>query len=253
MNCEKCQELLSDFVDGTLTNSDRHTLSAHLEECLSCVSVHTEINSIVSFCREHREEYVAPPNAQALWLRISNTVEGERAMQQTQAAAKVASASASENFLSRLLGRSWELSFPQMVTAVTAIIVAVALATAFGLQRMHGAESGQLAGNKDGGNNEQHALPSVAGGAGFSNPHERLRQQEMEIEYLTQRVEPLKVSWNPQIRETFERNMSVYDRAIEDSLGGLKQNPHDEISEEMLTAALDDKKELLKEFADIGH
>ena len=179
-------------------------------------------------------------------------------MRSASTSANVASGVSSENFLSRLLGRSWELSFAQMVTAVTAIIVAVALATAFGLQRMRGgAENSQIADNKDGGGSsrgeEQRALPSVADGSGFSNPKERMRQQEMEIDYLTQRVEPLKVSWNPQVRETFERNMSVYDRAIEDSLGGLKQNPHDEISEEMLTAALDDKKELLKEFADIGH
>ncbi len=75
MNCEKCHELLSDFLEGTLTDKDRTTLSAHLDECLSCVGVRDELNGIVTFCRDHRGEYVAPPNEKALWLRIRNTIE----------------------------------------------------------------------------------------------------------------------------------------------------------------------------------
>ena len=56
MNCEKCQELLSDFLDDAMTTSDRAEFSAHLEECLPCFNVHAEMNSIVTFCREHRGE-----------------------------------------------------------------------------------------------------------------------------------------------------------------------------------------------------
>ena len=77
MNCEKCQDLLSDFLDGALSGDDHATLSSHLEECLPCLNVHSELSSIVTFCREHRGEYVAPPNERALWLRIQNTVESE--------------------------------------------------------------------------------------------------------------------------------------------------------------------------------
>ena len=53
------------------------------------------------------------------------------------------------------------------------------------------------------------------------------------------------------MRETFDRNMSVIDAAVNDSMSRLTQNPHDEVSVDILNVALDDKVQLLKEFADL--
>jgi len=53
------------------------------------------------------------------------------------------------------------------------------------------------------------------------------------------------------MRETFDRNMSVIDAAVNDSLSQLTQNPHDEISEEILNGALNDKIQLLQEFSQL--
>jgi hypothetical protein len=80
---------------------------------------------------------------------------------------------------------------------------------------------------------------------------DRYRQQAQVIEYWNQRVELNKARWNPQMRETFDRNMGVIDAAVKDSMGRLSQNPHDEISEDILNAALGDKIALLKEFAEL--
>ena len=41
--------------------------------------------------------------------------------------------------------------------------------------------------------------------------------------------------------------MKVIDQAVNDSLDELKRNPHDEISEQMLNEALNDKLALLKD------
>jgi hypothetical protein len=62
-------------------------------------------------------------------------------------------------------------------------------------------------------------------------------------------VELNKARWNPQMRETFDKNLSVIDAAVNESMRQLSLNPHDEVSEEILNAALNDKAELLKEFA----
>ena len=53
------------------------------------------------------------------------------------------------------------------------------------------------------------------------------------------------------MREAFERNMTVIDQAVNYSRDELRRNPHDEVSEEMLNSALNDKMELLREFADL--
>ena len=75
MNCEKCRDLVSEFVDGSLGREDFSTLNSHLEECLECAGVRTDLNAIVSFCRDQRGQYEAPPNERALWLRIRNVIE----------------------------------------------------------------------------------------------------------------------------------------------------------------------------------
>ncbi|MGA9997990.1 MAG: zf-HC2 domain-containing protein [Pyrinomonadaceae bacterium] len=243
MNCEKCQELLSDFVDGALSDADRRTLSAHLEECLSCTNVRGELDSIVSFCSAQRGVYDDVPNERAMWLRIRNVIESEQSATAAAAAAKSSNASRRG-----WLGRSWELSFSQMALAVSAIIIVVALATALSLQRVRNAPAVQTAsasagdnGNGRGGKMAANATPLV---------DDRLRQQQAALDYWNNRVEARKVRWNPQMRETFERNLSVYDQAIRDTREELMRNPHDEVSEEMLNAALNDKMELLKEFSE---
>src|ERR1044072_5662523 len=138
MNCEKCQELLSDFLDDALSHEDPGRLDAAREEFLSCFAGRDELHSIVSFCRENRAEYLAPPNERALWLRIRNTIEGERVAAAAVGASAQARAGAQqgESWWKQLMGRSWELSLSQMTGAVAAITVAVALITAFSMQRM---------------------------------------------------------------------------------------------------------------------
>jgi hypothetical protein len=234
MNCEKYQDLLSDFVDGLLTHSDQDTVEAHLKTCGVCTEARGDLEAIVGFCREHRGEYDASPNERALWLRISNMIESELS---------VASATAvppGAGWWFRLMNRSWELSFPQLAAAVTVIIIVVSVVTNVGLRRFSfsGVSSGV-----------QSSGPVLVGNG--SSVQDRFRQQQQVVAYWNQRVELNKARWNPQMRETFDRNMNVIDAAVNDSMSRLTQNPHDEVSEEILNSALNDKVELLKEFADL--
>ena len=251
MNCEKCQELLSDFLDGALKVEDRATLNTHLEECLSCLAVRDELHSILNFCQEYRGEYVAPPNERALWLRIRNTIEGERA-----AAAVVGQRSLTvrgESWWKRLMNRSWELSFSQMMGAVAVIAIAVALITAFSMQRMQQGASavGADPTSASASTNRAGLTNAVSPTISVSDVDDRTRQQQLAIEYWNQRIEERKALWSPQMREAFERNLNVIDQAVNYSRDELRRNPHDEVSEEMLNSALNDKMELLREFSDL--
>ena len=76
-------------------------------------------------------------------------------------------------------------------------------------------------------------------------------QQQQAINYWNQRVETNKARWNQGMRDTFERNLKVIDQAVNDSLNELNRDPHDEVSEEMLNAALNEKLALLREFSDL--
>ncbi|HEV2915404.1 MAG TPA: zf-HC2 domain-containing protein [Pyrinomonadaceae bacterium] len=248
MNCEKCQDLLSDFLDGALSTDDSHVLSSHLEECLSCIGARDDLDSIVSFCREHREEYVSPPNERALWLRIRNIIESDPATAAVAATHQHADARR-ESWWARLMNRSWELSLPQLTAAITAIAIAVSLATAFSLQRM------QDFGRQQASASHNESARSSSGKTDAPTTmlavDDRVRHQQMEIDYWNKRIQQQMVRWSPQTRQSFERNLNVINQALADSRNQLIVNPHDEVSEEMLNSALNEKMQLLKEFSDL--
>jgi anti-sigma factor RsiW len=249
MNCEKCHELLSDYLDGALGRDDHAAFSAHLEKCFPCFNVHAELNSIVSFCRDHRGEYdIAPPNERALWLRIRNTVEAESAAAAAATARDTRPAARRENWWSRMMGRSWELSLPQVAMAVVAIIVVASLATVFGLRGLQRVGAGQSVAAND--LNSRGATNSLAVAGRDADLNNRAWQQQ-QIKYWSQVIEERKGHWSPQVRQDFEHNLNLLDETVEDSLRKLSEQPHDEVTEEMLNAALSDKMQLLKEFSDL--
>ena len=227
MNCEKCQELIHDLLDGTLSRADEFTLNTHLKECLDCEAVRQDLSAILGFCRSHRGEYETPPNPQALWLRIRNVVEAEASN------VKVKAKAPHKSFLGDLLGRSWELSLPQLASFAVAIVLLVSIATVVGIRRF--------------GNNPVVEQPQQQA----SNINERVFQRQQVINYWKQRVELNKARWSPEMRDTFDRNLQVIDAAVTQSLNELNRNPHDDISEQMLNESLNDKLALLKEFSDL--
>jgi len=255
MNCEKCQELLSDFLDDAMSAAERAAFSAHLEECLECYHAHSELDSVISFCRETRGQYDAPPNEQTLWLRIRNTVESE-ATARANAPHPIRQARR-ESWLTRAMHRSWQLSFSQMVTAIIAIVIFASLATILGvrsLQSNSGSATPSLnSTSNSSGNGTSGQTVALAASDGNSQVFELKDRpwQQQEINYLTQVVTERKSHWNPQVRADFERNLELLDQTVNESLQRLSAHPHDEVTEEMLNAALNDKMQLLKEFSDL--
>ena len=233
MNCEKCQDLISDFVDGSLSQQERNTLSQHLDECLDCADVRSDLHSIISFCRSQRGQYEAPPNDKALWLRIRNVIEAE-----TVSAASMPARARSS--WTGWIGKTWELSFPQLAAATAAIVLVVSLSTAVGFRRWQSSGVNSVAGP---------AIENLSVAA--ENLRSRISQQQHAINYWNQRIEYNKARWSPQMRETFDRNLKVIDDTVNASFENLSRNPHDEVSEEMLNAALNEKLSLLKEFAEL--
>ena len=231
MNCERCQELIGDLIDGTLSGADESTLKTHLDECLDCVSVRQDLTSILSYCHAHRGEYEAPPNERALWVGIRNVIEAE--MWSAAPVVPVINETPREK---SWWSRSWELSFPQLASLAVGIVLLVSLVTVVGLRRW------------------QTTTPVIADRVGDvtnASITDRVWQRQQVINYWNQRIELNKARWSSDMRATFDRNMRVIDQAVSDSMNELNRNPHDEVSEQMLNEALNDKLALLKEFSDL--
>jgi hypothetical protein len=201
-----------------------------LSACAPCAEARAELNAIVAYCHEHRGEYEAVPNEHAMWLGISNVIEAERGSRE------VAAVPASAGWWFRLTNRSWQLTFPQLATSIAATIVVAVLLTFAGMKVAN------LRGIRTGG---------VTLGSDVSNVHDRVRQQEQIVAYWNKRVELNKARWTQQMRDAFDKDMAVYDGTVNEAMRRLDQNPHDEVSEDVLNAALNDKIALLKEFGDL--
>jgi hypothetical protein len=228
MNCETCQELIHDLVDGSISQRDEFTLNTHLKECLDCESVRQDLASIVGFCRTQRGQYETPPNAPAMWLRIRNVIEAELP-------SHIANTETKPSFLGRLLGHSWELSLPQLAASAAAIVLVVSLATVVGLRRF-------------GGYGPSAAPPPQIEA---SNMNERLWKHRQIVDYWNQRIELSKARWSPENRASFEEGLKAYDESFAASLDELKKHPNDEFNQQMVTDIMNDKVNFLKEYGDL--
>ena len=74
MNCRKCKEMLSDLLDSALNETERASVSQHLQECLSCYTLHFELAAIVSFSREYRDGDDSPLDSKARWSRLQQSL-----------------------------------------------------------------------------------------------------------------------------------------------------------------------------------
>lgn len=251
MNCNQCEDLIGDFLDGTLGREDQALLGAHLEECLTCMGMSDEMRAIITLAHAEREREIAPPDARTLWLHIRDVIEIEEYPAVARESAPVrrsANAGTGEGFWSNLWNKRWEMSLPQMTAALASLVIVVALVTALGLQGVRGiagdgARESSLVGgaNNSSGQTVAVARPIV---------DDLLRQQRADMEYLNQRVAQRQTRWTPQMRETFDRSIAAVDQAVNDSINDLRANPGDQVSGEMLTVALDNKAELLRQFSE---
>lgn len=233
MNCEKCQELLSEFLDGTLGHSEHAAVGAHIAACVMCDAAREDFHAIIAVARESRGQLFAPTDERALWLRVREEVEAEsRPVRNTRAA------EAGVGLWSRLFGQRFEISLPQLAAGAAALVVAVASVTALGVRYASTSARPDRAAT----------VRRVVSDDLY--PRTYLDSHEASLRYWEQRVEARRASWNPRMRASFDRSVYVLDQSVSDSLNDLRQNPHDELAEETLNAALRDKIELLREFGE---
>lgn len=242
LNCDECLELLDEYANESLPASDSRAVAVHLEICQPCRVFHQDLIVILDSCAATAEHLEAPPNAQALWLRISNTIECEQQIQCAAQQKQVAAAIKKRGWWTRAMETSWKMSLQQIVAACAGVAVIASLLTIVALENNLSATSAPPA-----------ALWSAprdkdAHGIEIEN---RLKRQQLAIDYWNRRVSARKHQWNNNLRSAFDRNLNEIDSVVADYEQQLQRNPDDEISEEMLDSALEDKMELLREFAEL--
>lgn len=221
MVCKQSQELISDYIDGSLELGEQVQIERHLADCEACRAVRDDLLQIVHF--SHQLPQHAPSGA--VWTRIQADVSQQRGQ-----------LFRAFPWLTWLKTRHFDLSLPQMAATAAAIIIAVSAAVLFS---RHESPQPQLI----------RAGAQVAGAAeAIPLSNSDFQQIEKQISRLSESVEQRKVEWDPELRSAFERNLLYVDQCLAECRHQLNDNPADDVSQELMLNAYREKVRLLEGF-----
>jgi len=220
MVCKQYQELISDYIDGSLELGEQTQIERHLADCESCRAVRDDLLQIVHF--SHQLPQHAPSGA--VWFRIEADVLEERG-----------SWFRTVSWWAWLKTRHFNLSLPQMAATAAAVVIAVSAVVL--VSRQDAAQ-----------NNARAVAPGSLGieANPLSNPD--FQQLEKQINRLSETVEQRKVEWDPELRSAFERNLLYVDQCLAECRHQLNDNPTDDVSQELMLNAYREKVRLLEGF-----
>jgi hypothetical protein len=229
MLCSDCQELLSDYIDGILELGEQAKIEAHISHCNTCLSVRDDLLQIIHFSKSLP---LHSPSG-AVWNRIKSEIEagGKRG-------------------LSAQVGRFWAKVSSQGLglrggwAAAAAVIISIsALVFVYqkeqtGPQATVSSNQAQINGSGNQSSKDQDAMDS------------NLRDMEQRINNLKAVVDERSAGWNPQIKSSFNKDMSYIDQTLAQCHHDLSDNPQDDVARELMLNAYREKVRLLEGFND---
>jgi len=245
MNCEKCQELLSEFIDGELDAKVSARVQAHLTLCVECSELHKDFSGILGIYDKNHSEEPKLPNSQALWCRINNIIE-------TEIKPEIIKEKEEKEVKKGWFARNWSFSFTQMASAILGIAIISSLLTVIGIKNATVPQ--------DISPNNASIQPTLFEKAlsklGLAETQQqvrerRIREQQTAIDYWNKRVAARRDSWDKHLRDAFDRNLQEIDQVVIEYTKTLEENPQDDLSGEMLDSALNEKMALLREFSEL--
>jgi hypothetical protein len=240
MNCDECKSLISAFMDCDLEDVTASDVRTHLALCEPCALVCEDFASILDVCgSEPSSELV--PNAQAMWCRINNIIEGEIKPELAQ----LPPPPKQRGF--------FRFGLFQLGSAVLLIAVISSLLTVVAIRNFGPPSEADVSLRSDA---PPTPFEKVLGRLGLvETPQQarerRLRQQHDAIEYWNARVMSKRQQWDRITREAFDRNLRVIDDSVNEYTMILQRDPEDDLSGEMLDSVLTEKMNLLRDFADL--
>ena len=221
MVCTQCQELLSEYIDGALELGEQVNIERHLADCDSCRAVRDDFLQIVHFSHQLPLQSPSP----ALWSRIRSDVDSLQAGVWSRPRRWLAR-------IKTLTTLNFNLSIPQLAAGAAALVVVVSIGAII---------------SRDG-RPPEPAAPSVAAPEVTPLSNADLQQLEKQISSLSETVEQKKTSWDPELRTEFERNLYYIDQSLVECRHQLKNNPADDVSQELMLNAYREKVRLLEGF-----
>jgi Putative zinc-finger len=220
MNCDRCEALVDDYVDGTLAQDEQAAVETHLAGCAACRAMAHDFRSIRSTAGS-LERHTPPAQA---WSEIAAAVDRDRS-------------------------RSWvnPLSYVGPIFrsgfAVAAALMLVVVGGASWVLWI------QMRGTEPAHRTATTATPSDPELAQTVEHELKLAEEHYQnaIAGLEKITRSESAALDPQVAAVLQKNLEVIDQAIGESRAALQTQPASDVAQESLFEALRNKVVLLQE------
>ena len=228
-------------MDSDLDEVAAAAVREHLAACDPCAKICEELAAIIDLCKSEPPNEIVPPNSQALWCRINNIIESELKADQPPLPK-----------IEEPRRRLWRFSLPQLAAGLLCVALASSLVTIAVVRNTRPQTNDYLSRTAE----SQTVIERLMARVGLIDTPQKAREKRIAaqlatIDYWNRRVEQRRAQWDARMREAFDKNLNVINESVNDYTLILQQNPEDEITGEMLDSALEDKVELLRDFAEL--
>jgi hypothetical protein len=217
-------------------------ISGHISVCTECALLYEDFSTILANCGPELSADTIPPNSRALWCRINNVIESDLETKPVPEPEKLS-----------WFARGWNLTFSQAGAAVLGVAVISSLLTVVGIRNYIEPTGDDFTSQSK---ESQTTFEKVLSTVGLIDSPEsarirRVAEQQAVIEYWNKRVQARRQQWDARMRDAFDRNVIEIDQAVREYTIQLENDPNDDLSGEMLDSALNEKMNLLREFAEL--
>jgi anti-sigma factor RsiW len=232
MNCDRCEALVDDYVDGTLAQDERAAVETHLAGCAACRAMAHDFRSIRSTAGS-LERHTPPAQA---WREIAAAVERDRSRSWVNPLSYVGAI-----FRSGAIWRVGPIFRSGFAVAAALMLVVVGGASWVLWTQMPGTEPAHRTATT--------ATPSDPELAQTVEHELKLAEEHYQnaIAGLEKITRSESAALDPQVAAVLQKNLEVIDQAIGESRAALQTQPASDVAQESLFEALRNKVVLLQE------
>ena len=228
MLCAECQELLSDYLDGDLSDRRRQEVDGHMRDCGRCASLRNDLARII-----HASASLPMHTpSERVWEGVRREIGGGSVV------------AGPRQWWDRLSARRFDFSISarELVTAAAGLVVLAGT-----LWAVHVASPGSLpqVNWSDLGTNQQTTMVPLS----MSESREEVANLRRAVDDMTRRLEERQPAWSPELQATYAKTVADLDTRIAEAQKAYDADGGTEATRAPLMDALRDKLRALDEFA----
>ena len=228
MLCAECQELLSDYLDGDLSDRQRQETDSHMRECTRCAALRNDLARII----HASASLPLHTPSERVWEGVQREIGGGNVV------------AGPRQWWDRLSARRFDFSISarEIVTAAAGLVV-----LAGALWAVHVASPGSLPqGNwSEMGTGQQTTMVPLS----RSESREEVADLRKAVDDMTNRLEQRQPAWSPELQATYAKTVAEFDARIAECQKAYDADGGTEATRVPLMDALRDKLRALDEFA----